>query len=548
MGCTGATNRKESARKVNLRPEEIASLKETTLCQTSIEMDYTVIKKLKEGPCAKYYLVNNKYNSKDFCMKVIKRDKSTEDQNYILKFSQLKKLSHPYLISTIDIYEDEVNFYFITELPKGRELFETMKEHTNFNENTAGKIFYQLASVLFFFHSKGLYHGFLRPESISLEYEIRGNKIIHKSMSADTDGTFSLTMTEFGEVANFSASYYDEAKRIEKIGKPYYTAPEILKKRPFDQKIDVFTAGVILFIMLCGKPPFYGIDNNDIKQAICDGDWDFEGTEWKDVSAMAKDLIRKMLNPIPEKRISSKDVLLHQWVVLAKEDKTFSCNVISSVNKNLANFYERDQLQQATLAFISNQISCSNQVKDLKKLFQEFDQNGDGILSYQEFEAGYVAMYGKGLQGVEMESILASIDKDGSGNIDYEEFLSATTASANLINDQNLKAAFTKFDKDGSGKLSMSELKGIVGSDIGLITELLKKVDKNNDGEISFEEFKRLMTMMAGYKEKLKKPKDKPDKKGKKQQSKNAGTPDNIKELMNVRISGEKSDFKKKKK
>lgn len=530
MGCTGTANRKQATKKVNLKPEEIASLKETTLTQTNIETDYTVVKKLKEGPNAKYYLVNNKYNSRDFCMKVFKRDKLTEDPNYILKLSHLKKLSHPNLINTIDIYEDEVNFYFITEICKGKELFETMKEYTNFNENTAGKIFYQLASILFFFHGKGLYHGFLRPESISLEYEIRGNKIIHKAMSSDTDGTFSLTMTELGEISNYNTSYFDEAKRLDKVGKPYYTAPEILKKKPFDDKIDVFSAGVILFIMLCGKPPFYGIDNNEIKQSICDGEWEFEGSEWKDISATAKDLIRKMLNPNPLKRISSKEILCHQWVVLSKEDKSFSCNIISSVNKNLISFYARDQLQQATMAYISNQISCSSQIKDLKKLFQDFDQNGDGILSYQEFEAGYVAMYGKGLQGIEMESIISSIDKDGSGNIDYEEFLSATVNNSCIINDQNLKAAFIRFDKDGSGKLSMNELMGIVGSDTSIITELLKKVDKNNDGEISFEEFKKLMTMMAGFKEKQKKqPKEKVDKKQKKP-AKFASTPEHNKD------------------
>lgn len=564
MGCTGISNRK-TPQKVNLRLDEIERLKEITLTQSNIESDYSVVRKLKEAPNIKFYHVNNKYNSKEFCMKVFKRDKEKEDPNYIQKLSNLRKLSHPNLINTIDIYEDEVNFYFITELPKGKELFETMKAYSNFSERTAGKIFYQIASLMFFFHNRNLFHGFLRPEFMALDYEPRGVNLIHKVIS-DTDGNFSLLMTELGEITNFSNTYYDELKRVERIGKPYYTAPEILKKKPFNEKIDVFAAGVILYIMLCGKPPFYGVDNNEIKQAICDGEWEFDGTEWKEISSSVKDLISRMLNPNPEKRISSKEILCHTWVVYSKEDESFSNNVITAVNSNLVNFHARDQLQQATMAYICNQISNSTQVKELKKLFKEFDKNGDGVLSYDEFKTGYIAMYGKGLQGMELETIISQIDKDGSGKIEYEEFLTATINNSNIINDQNLRAAFVKFDRDGSGKLSIDELVGIVGTDMDLILELLTKVDKNNDGEISYEEFKTLMSMMVGFKEKQKKTKskDKDKEKGSKSKDKGKEKEESSKEIKEVdqkidakeikdnfklKLKGEKEkDTKKKKK
>ncbi len=115
-------------------------------------------------------------------MKVIKREMKKEDPYYVTKISQIKKLSHPNITNIIDAYMDEVNFYFICEIPKGKEIFETMRSFsTNFSEKTAGKIFYQLASLMFYMHSKNIIHGNIRPECLYLEYETYTNNLIHKS-------------------------------------------------------------------------------------------------------------------------------------------------------------------------------------------------------------------------------------------------------------------------------------------------------------------------------------------------------------------------------
>ena len=388
------------------------------------------------------------------------------------------------------------------ELPNGKEMFETMETNTSFSERSAGKIFYQLASIHYYFHSRNLIHGFLRPEIFYLEYEPKNKGISNKA--SDNDGNFTLMMTEFGELNNFSNSFYNELKRSEQIYKPYYTSPEVLMKKDFNEKIDVFSAGVILFTMLSGKSPFTGNENNDIKQKICENEWEFVGDEWKNVSDNVKDLINKMLCSNPSKRISSRDILSHAWLVYSKEEESYSKNMISAVNQNLINFHLKDQLQQAAMAYIVNQISNSNQVKELKKLFREFDKNGDGVLSYHEFRIGYTTMYGRGMQGMELENIIYSIDKDKSGKIEYEEFLTATLNNANMINDDFLKSAFNKFDRDSSGKLSVDELIYLLGDDMDLIVKLLAKVDTNKDGEVSYDEFKKLMSLVVEEKEKSK--------------------------------------------
>lgn len=510
MGCVGASNGKSTIIKKNsLNQTEIQKLKDITLTQSQIENDYIVSTKISEANNVKQYLVKNSNTQKEFSMKVYKRNKDLEDPNYIQNISQIRKLSHPNIINAIDFYEDDVNFYLITEFSRGKELFETMRKFSSFSERTAGKIFSQVASILYFFHNKNMFHGHLRPEILYLEAETKSMTIQKNNILNDKDVNFTLYLTDFGELCDFSGDYLDEIKKIEKVSKPYYTAPEVLKKKNYNEKVDVFAAGVILYTLFCGKPPFYGVDNNEIKQSICEGDWEFDGPEWKEVSNSAKDLITKMLHPNPNKRISSKEILIHTWVVFSKEEETYSHSVKSSVLDNLTKFHARDQLQQATMTFICNQIANSTQVKELKKLFRSFDINGDGVLSYDEFSLGYTKMYGKGLSGLELSLLIEQIDKDGSKKIEYEEFLAATIEHSKVINDQNLKAAFNKFDTDGSGKLSIDELSGLVGNDIDLIMDLMHKVDKNNDGEIEYEEFKNLMSLMIGEKEKAKNKKHK---------------------------------------
>lgn len=499
MGCTGSVNRQSNniKRQGVESIQDISKLREIVLTQSKINEDYRVINKVKEVNNKTYYLVNNTSNV-EYSMKAIKKDSSIseKDSQFMVKLSSLKKLKHKNILATKDIYEDNVNVYLVTDIPKGKELFEKMKEYKNFSERMVGKIFSQLASIIYYMHSKKIIHGFLRPEFLTLITEANTEE-------QGTEQNMTLMLNEFGDMTNLCSSYYEELKLIEKIGKPYYTAPEILKKKNFDEKIDIFAAGIILFIMMSGKPPFSGSNSNDIRHAICEGEWEFDDS-WNEASSPVKDLITKMLVPNPQKRISAKEVLSHEWVIFSKEDDSFAAVMANANNSNLVNFFIRDQLQQATMIYICNQLSNSSQIKELKKLFQEFDKNGDGVLSYDEFKIGYMALYGKGLQSMELDSILAKVDKDKSGKIEYEEFLLATVNSANLVNDQNLRAAFSKFDLDGSGKLSVVELTGIVGNDMDIVLELLKKVDRNSDGEVCFDEFKQLMGLFVEEKEKVK--------------------------------------------
>jgi calcium-dependent protein kinase len=207
---------------------------------------------------------------------------------------------------------------------------------------------------------------------------------------------------------------------------------------------------------------------------------------------------------------------MHPWVILSKEeDLPISSNTIKNTITNLSNFSAKDALQIATMSFISNKLADANQKNELKKIFKNFDENGDGVLSYEEFTIGYTKLYGKALSNLEMAKLIEEIDTDKSGKIEFNEFLTATFSKSKNLNEENLREAFNKFDTDNSGKLSIQELLTLFDNNEEYVNELLFKVDENNDGELDFDEFTKLMNIASETDEKRLKKEKKKDKKDK---------------------------------
>lgn len=509
MGCiqTSRPINNMYNKKDKLKESELEKIRETVINKESIDSIYTVIKKIKVVQDERYYLVKSIKLNIEYLMTVIKKEtEKIPEYHYCL--SNAKNIAHPNIISIIDIFEDEVNIYIINEIPKGKELFSSLKPN-EYNEKVAGKIFSQIASALYYYHSRGYFHGFLRPEFINLEIEKKGlnNKI--------SNNIYNVTLVNYGELINITGNYYKSYEKSIKINKPYYTAPEILKKKEVSEKIDIFALGVILYMLLCGKPPFNGNSNNSIINNILNNNWEFNN-EFDEISSNSKDLITKMLNPNPDKRLSAKDILMHPLVILSKEeDLPISSNTIKNTITNLSNFSAKDALQIATMSFISNKLADTNQKNELKKIFKNFDENGDGVLSYEEFTIGYTKLYGKALSNLEMAKLIEEIDTDKSGKIEFNEFLTATFSKSKNLNEENLREAFNKFDTDNSGKLSIQELLTLFDNNEEYVNELLFKVDENNDGELDFDEFTKLMNIASENDEKRLKKEKKKDKKDK---------------------------------
>lgn len=455
----------------------------------SVGKYYKIIDKVGSGTYGKVYKVLHLATNSLRAMKVVKIETLTyqdDDKTFLKEIEVLSILNHPNIIKLYEYYVDDVHYYFITDFAEGGELYDKIYEIKNYQESDSASIMEQLLSAVSYMHSKNIVHRDIKPENILLETK--------------TTGDLSIKIIDFG-TANF---FENDTKLRLKVGTPYYIAPEVLKKE-YSYKCDIWSCGVIMYILLSGNPPFDGSDDEEILNKVLLGGFTF-GKEFNNVSDDAKELIKKLLTYDSKKRISAEEALQHNWIVkyanLSKEKNKEALNdafVLRKPFEMLRRYNAKQKLQQATIAFLVHHSNCNEMVKDLRRIFKEFDVNGDGTLSYDEIKQGFKKFYkDEKLAEKEIEELIKRMDQGNNQCIEYEEFLRATINLEDLLTDENLQLAFNSFDADNSGKLSMDEIRKVLGvdeseSDNTLIQTILTEIDANGDGEISFDEFKDLM-------------------------------------------------------
>ena len=284
-------------------------------------------------------------------------------------------------------------------------------------------------------------------------------------------------------------------------GTPYYIAPEVLQE-VYDEKCDIWSAGVILYVLLCGYPPFNGNDDVEIMKAVKKGKYDFPAEEWDGISKEAKDLISNMLAYNPKQRFSPEQCLKHTWFKKSIIEQTIGNKEIGTkMFKNMKAFKAERKLESAVISYIVNNCVSKEEKTELLKQFTAWDKNSDGVLSKEEIYDGYKTCYGE-LQAQQMvDEIFAKIDLDKNGYIDYNEFLTASMSKNQIMRKQNLKLAFKSFDKDGSGSISIEEILAMFSQNAQMTDEekkeleaqLIKDWDKNGDGQLDANEFEEML-------------------------------------------------------
>ena len=444
---------------------------------TKISKEYTLGKIIGKGSFAQVRVAIHKQTKEKRAIKILK--KSDVDMESLLEeVTILSKLSHPYIMHIYEIFEDKLNIYITSDYCKGGELFEMISKKGSFTEKEACIIMKQIMSAICYSHQNGIVHRDLKPENILLD-----------SNSDD----LSIKIVDWG-----CAKRIKKDERLHQVdGSSYYIAPEVLQG-DYNEKCDIWSCGVILYILLCGYPPFNGDNDEEIYASILSGEFSFPEEEWNSVSDEAKNFIKKMLVKNPEERITALDSLQDIWFKNNEEkSETYDKDLAKNVLSNMRRFKKSRKLEKATIAFIINQLILKEERVDLKKLFKEWDTNGDGVLSKDEIMAGYKKVYGHADED-EIENMIKSIDLDGNGVIDYQEFLACSMSKDIILRDENLESCFKFFDTDSSGKLSLDEImalfkKGANEKHVEAFKKMINDADENGDGEISLEEFKDIM-------------------------------------------------------
>jgi calcium-dependent protein kinase len=310
------------------------------------------------------------------------------------------------------------------------------------------------------------------------------------------------------KIADFGTSKLVEKGHVQRklVGSSYYIAPEVLKKH-YDEKCDLWSCGVIMYILLSGRPPFGGDNDKEIMDKVIIGKYDLETSPFDKLSSSGKDLIQKLLMIEPNKRLSAEQALAHPWFKENKSKELFNkIKDESTIKKMIQNLkaYKRDSIiQETALAYLVHNFPQMKDVVNACKLFNQMDVDGDGKINKKEFLKGLQNKISSDTLKSDVDTIFKNIDMDNNGYIEYEEFVRAAVNKEHFIDRRVIQFAFKYFDKDDSGEITFDEIEAVFKesvADKSNVHESLKKiideVDTNGDGIISFQEFADIMRKM----------------------------------------------------
>lgn len=311
---------------------------------TKYDLDRSFEGKLGEGTYASVRLGTNKATGQVYAIKCVDKSRLDETDIRALKdeVSILKSVHHDNVMKLVEDFEEMDYFFLVTELVKGGELFDRIVTKECYSEMNARDLSRVLLETLAFLHDRCIVHRDLKPENLLL-----------KTLDDDS----AITLADFGYAARLSAR--DEKSLRDSCGTPGYVAPEILCKKRYGTKVDMWSCGVIIFILLGGYPPFGG-DDHEMLQMIRVGKFRFDPTYWDSVSEEAKDLIKKLLTVDPDKRLSAAEALKHPWIC-ETDDAHLASRTLDANLAAIKQYNAKRKLQRAVkLVILMNQLGRSS--------------------------------------------------------------------------------------------------------------------------------------------------------------------------------------------
>lgn len=443
-----------------------------------IEATYELGRELGRGEFGVTYLSTDKATGDVYACKSISKKKlrtRVDIEDVRREVEIMKHLpKHPNIVTLKDTYEDDNAVHIVMELCEGGELFDRIVARGHYTERAAAAVTRTIVEVIQMCHKHGVMHRDLKPENFLFE-----NK----------KETAPLKAIDFG----LSVFFKPGERFNEIVGSPYYMAPEVLK-RDYGPEVDVWSAGVILYILLCGVPPFWAETEQGVAQAIIRSVVNFKRDPWPKVSDNAKDLVKKMLNPDPSKRLTAQEVLDHPWIQNAKKAPNVSLG--ETVKARLKQFSMMNKLKKRALRVIAEHLTV-DEVAGIKEGFQLMDIGNKGKIDVNELRVGLQKL-GHQIPESDVQILMDVGDVDKDGFLDYGEFVAISVHLRKMANEEHLKKAFEFFDKNQNGYIEIEELREALDDEIEtnseeVINAIMQDVDTDKDGRISYDEFSTMM-------------------------------------------------------
>jgi len=301
----------------------------------SFEDTYDLGRKLGAGSYATVKEGFDKTTRAKYAVKIIIKAQMEDDDHEALiqEVDILKHCTHRNIIRLFSFYDESAHYYLVTEMMEGGELFDRVVKKRTYTEQEARDVMKILLEAINYCHSNAIVHRDLKPENLLL--------------SSPHDDAH-IKIADFGFAKKCPAGRKLETQ----CGTPSYVAPEILTGTPYSLPVDIWSIGVINFILLGGYPPFYDDKSQaEMFKKIRNGTYSFHKQYWEKVSEDAKDLISKMLMVPPEKRITAEEALKHPWITSHQD--VLSRRDLSENHKEFKKFNARRKFKAAAEAVIA---------------------------------------------------------------------------------------------------------------------------------------------------------------------------------------------------
>mmetsp|Transcript_2717 Transcript_2717/g.3852 ORF Transcript_2717/g.3852 Transcript_2717/m.3852 type:complete len:369 (+) Transcript_2717:108-1214(+) len=352
----------------------------------------------------------------------------------------------------------------VMELCSGGDLY----SRDPYTEEQAARIITCVLSAVSFMHENGVVHRDLKYENIMFS---------NRSPNAE------IKLIDFG----LSKKFMSEVHRMnDGVGTVYTMAPEVLKG-DYTNKADIWSIGVILYMLLSSQMPFYGKRRIHVVEKIMSGKFDFRGKRWKNASSQAKNLVSSLLQLKPDERPTAEEAQSNLWLNkrFAISNRNVSTVDINGIQYSLKTYSKYSKLKKLALLIIAHR-STADEVSFLRKVFQLYDKGMTGTLSYERFREFFI-----GSNDDDVKEIFYNVDLDGTGKIRYTEFLAATIQATGIVSEERVAEAFDRLDSDESGYITAENLYDILGVDVPkrYIEQIIHESDLHHHHRITYDDF-----------------------------------------------------------
>ena len=447
-----------------------------------------------------------------------------EGASLIDEIEILKNLQHPNIMKVYESFVDNHNYYIVSELCDQGHLLSKLEKLGKMDQIVVKFLMDQIFNAVAYLHSQNIMHGDLKLENVLLyTASKRGGKrftLINQdfnedeSLTEDINKNFRKRQTSSKsknyikdmmnyeiKLIDFGCSKYfvrnNKKKKLSGIiGTSIYCSPEVVDNL-YDERCDEWSCGVLMYILLCGEPPFYGDTEEEIFDKVKKCEYSFSNPAFKKVSKNCKDLIRKLLEPKKQYRIKAKEALRHPFFT-----ENFDPNSAMTENTDL-NYLKQfinpigyiSKFHEAIIAFLCVNFISVDEENNLRKLFRYMDKEGKNAVGKEDLKLSLEEIDIK-ISDEELDKIFDTVDENGTGLIEYNEFIRNACDIKALLSESNLKNVFHAICGD-KNLMSGEDIKRFIFHDAKIneqaLNEYFDSFGMKYENSISFDEFYRMI-------------------------------------------------------